>query len=77
MVVLIVLKCVWVDDIDFFLDGGVKNRGFGIFFSGEIVLFPGFFTVVILCVDIFLFLDFTDLSQGDVTLLKGLFDIII
>mgnify|MGYP001431482771 CR=1 FL=1 len=77
LIVLIAFECVWVDDVDFFLDGGVEDGGFGIFFPGEVVFFPRFLTVVILGVDIFLFLDFADLSQGDVTLLKGLFDIII
>lgn len=77
VVVLIVFECIWIDDIDFSFVGGIEDGWFGIFFSGEIIFFTGFFTIVILCVDIFFFFYFTDLVQADVTLLKGLFDIII
>ena len=78
MVVLVIFKGIRVYDIDTFFVRRVKYGRFtSVFLARLSSLLIKLFVGLLRSLEIFLFLYFSDLFQEYVTLLKGLFDIII
>ena len=78
MVLLVGLKSIRVDDIDTFLVRRIKYGWLcSVFLTGLSSLLIKLFVSLLRSLDIFFLLYLTDLTQQYVTLLKGLFDMII